>query len=102
MSVVSLLSQPNYLSHLIGISQITPYAQQAALLRRTFGDALGAEYERLVEVNTVDAFQGREANIGKRSLLFIVYANEHRVLTNPLVQSSSLVYEPQEVKELDS
>ena len=78
MSVVSLLSQPHYLSHLIGISQITPYAQQAALLRRTFGDALGAEYERLVEVNTVDAFQGREANIGKRSLLFIVYANKHR------------------------
>jgi senataxin len=43
--------------------QITPYAQQAALLRRTFSNCLGAGYERFVEVSSVDAFQGREANI---------------------------------------
>ena len=43
--------------------QITPYAQQAALLRRTFSNSLGAGYERFVEVSSVDAFQGREANI---------------------------------------
>ena len=42
---------------------ITPYAQQAALLRRTFSQALGYEYNQSVEVNTVDSFQGREANI---------------------------------------
>jgi hypothetical protein len=46
------------------VAVITPYAQQASLLRRCFGDALGPnQYERFVEVNTVDAFQGREASI---------------------------------------
>ncbi len=45
------------------VAIITPYSQQAALLRRTFANALGNGYERFVEVNTVDAFQGREANI---------------------------------------
>jgi senataxin len=45
------------------VSVITPYAQQAALLRRTFSQALGYEYHQSVEVNTVDSFQGREANI---------------------------------------
>ena len=44
--------------------QITPYAQQAALLRRTFENSLGGNYQQFVEINTVDAFQGREANIG--------------------------------------
>jgi superfamily I DNA and/or RNA helicase len=47
-------------------SQITPYAQQAALLRRTFSNGLGGDFERYVEINTVDAFQGREANIGEQ------------------------------------
>ncbi|KAL9184080.1 hypothetical protein ACHAXT_002166 [Thalassiosira profunda] len=45
------------------VAVITPYAQQAALLRRTFSNSLGADYERFVEVSSVDAFQGREANI---------------------------------------
>jgi len=45
------------------VAVITPYAQQAALLRRTFANSVGTDYERFVEVNTVDAFQGREANI---------------------------------------
>mmetsp|Transcript_13454 Transcript_13454/g.20101 ORF Transcript_13454/g.20101 Transcript_13454/m.20101 type:complete len:451 (+) Transcript_13454:3-1355(+) len=45
------------------VAVITPYAQQAALLRRTFANSIGTGYERFVEVNTVDAFQGREANI---------------------------------------
>uniref|UniRef100_A0A7S3QDL7 WW domain-containing protein n=1 Tax=Chaetoceros debilis TaxID=122233 RepID=A0A7S3QDL7_9STRA len=45
------------------VSVITPYAQQAALIRQTFAQALGSEYRQLVEVNTVDSFQGREANI---------------------------------------
>ena len=45
------------------VAVITPYAQQALLLRRLFSQHLGPEFQRLVEVNTVDAFQGREANI---------------------------------------
>lgn len=45
------------------IAIITPYAQQSRLLKQTFADAIGPEYERFVEVNTVDAFQGREASI---------------------------------------
>ena len=51
------------MKHTIHFFQITPYAQQANLLRRTFSNALGDTYERFVEVSSVDAFQGREANI---------------------------------------
>jgi len=53
----------NGLSTNTRVAVITPYSQQAALLRRTFSDSLGAGYERFVEVSSVDAFQGREANI---------------------------------------
>lgn len=42
---------------------ITPYAQQAALLRRIFSTDLGSEFERRVEINTIDSFQGREAKV---------------------------------------
>jgi senataxin len=42
---------------------ITPYAQQAALIRRIFSDYLKDRFESMVEVNTVDAFQGRESDI---------------------------------------
>lgn len=45
------------------VAVITPYSQQAALLRRTFSSGLGSEYERSVEISSVDAFQGREAHI---------------------------------------
>lgn len=45
------------------VAVITPYAQQAALLRRSFQDAMGPHFAQFVEINTVDAFQGREANI---------------------------------------
>ena len=45
------------------VAVITPYAQQSKLLRNLFSDALGPRYEDAVEVNTVDGFQGREANI---------------------------------------
>ena len=45
------------------VAVITPYSQQAALLRRTFSSGLGSEYERSVEISSVDAFQGREAGI---------------------------------------
>lgn len=45
------------------VAVITPYAQQANLLRRVFSKCLGPDYAKSVEINTVDAFQGREANI---------------------------------------
>lgn len=45
------------------VAVITPYAQQCKLLRMSFQDFLGPRFEDAVEVNTVDAFQGREANI---------------------------------------
>ena len=45
------------------VAVITPYSQQVSLLRRYFRDSLGENYAKLVEVNTVDAFQGREAKI---------------------------------------
>lgn len=45
------------------IAIITPYAQQSRLLKQTFADSIGPDFEKFVEVNTVDAFQGREANI---------------------------------------
>jgi AAA domain len=45
------------------IAVISPYAEQCKLLHRSFERALGPRYESVVEVNTVDAFQGREANI---------------------------------------
>jgi senataxin len=45
------------------VAVISPYAQQKKLLARYFEEFLGPQYQSLVEVNTVDAFQGREANI---------------------------------------
>lgn len=45
------------------VAVITPYAEQMYLLRRSFRDALGPEFARYVEINTVDGFQGRESNI---------------------------------------
>lgn len=45
------------------VAVITPYSQQANLLKRYFCDLLGDEFDKFVEVNTVDAFQGREAKI---------------------------------------
>lgn len=45
------------------LAVITPYSQQANVLRRQFENLLGRDFARYVEVNTVDAFQGREAKI---------------------------------------
>jgi senataxin len=39
------------------------YAQQANFLRNCFAEKLGPDYERHIEVNTVDGYQGREENI---------------------------------------
>jgi senataxin len=53
----------NGLSAQTRVAVITPYAQQANLLRNCFAEKLGPDYERHIEVNTVDGYQGREANI---------------------------------------
>ena len=45
------------------VAIISPYSQQVALLRRTFGVAFGDGFESRIEINTVDGFQGRESNI---------------------------------------
>jgi senataxin len=45
------------------VAVITPYAQQSKVLRQVFEAALGPRYADSVEINTVDAFQGREASI---------------------------------------
>ena len=45
------------------IAIITPYSQQIALIRRIFSQEIGPHFSDLVEINTVDAFQGRESNI---------------------------------------
>lgn len=51
------------LTHIGKVAVITPYSQQAELLRKIFYLHFGDEYTKRVEINTVDAFQGREANI---------------------------------------
>jgi senataxin len=45
------------------VAIITPYAQQASLIRRLFSEYLKGRFDMLVEINTVDAFQGRESDI---------------------------------------
>ena len=42
---------------------ITPYSQQVGVLRRCFTQGLGNDYQRKVEINSVDSFQGREASV---------------------------------------
>ncbi|KAL9184986.1 hypothetical protein ACHAXT_002763 [Thalassiosira profunda] len=45
------------------VAVITPYSQQSSLLHRLFKESYGESYPSRVEINTVDAFQGREAGI---------------------------------------
>ena len=59
----SLVKEAGHIRTQSRVCIITPYSQQAALLRRTFSQGLGHDYERVVEVNTVDSFQGREASV---------------------------------------
>ena len=59
----SLKEISNGLSAASRVAVITPYSQQASVLRRKFSNLLGENYTKFVEVNTVDAFQGREAKI---------------------------------------
>merc|ERR1719215_1174278 len=46
------------------VAVITPYSQQVTVLKRIFQNENGNKnYSSIVEINTVDAFQGREADI---------------------------------------
>jgi len=58
----NLMTNTQSLSNQTRISIITPYSQQMTLLKQTFSK-LESKYGRAVEINTVDAFQGRESNI---------------------------------------
>lgn len=53
------------------IAVITPYAQQSRLLQQTFADALGPSFEKFIEVNTVDAYQGREGKHVRGRVLYV-------------------------------
>mmetsp|Transcript_14860 Transcript_14860/g.42847 ORF Transcript_14860/g.42847 Transcript_14860/m.42847 type:complete len:1072 (-) Transcript_14860:2242-5457(-) len=59
----SLKKETNGVSSRSRVAVITPYAQQASALRRMFSQHLGPDFHKHVEINTVDAFQGREAPI---------------------------------------
>ncbi|KAL6754526.1 AAA domain-containing protein [Haematococcus lacustris] len=45
------------------VAVISPYKAQVKLLRDSFAAALGEEAAKLVDVNTIDGFQGREKDI---------------------------------------
>lgn len=45
------------------VAIITPYSQQVQLLRSTFEKKFGGVYVRMVDISTVDAYQGKEADI---------------------------------------
>ena len=59
----SLVHHVGHIASQSRVCIITPYSQQAALLRQIFIQGLGHEYQQRIEVNTVDSFQGREANV---------------------------------------
>ncbi len=59
---------------------ISPYKQQVKLLRDSFFAALGEEGARLVDINTVDGFQGREKDI-------ILFSCVRRVTSGELCQA---------------
>ncbi len=45
------------------VAIITPYMQQVFVIKRIFEDKYGLSYNRLVEISTVDAYQGKESEI---------------------------------------
>lgn len=47
----------------IKIAIITPYQQQVSLLRRIFQQRLGLSYTKVVDISTIDSFQGKESSI---------------------------------------
>ncbi|KAL4853029.1 putative helicase MAGATAMA 3 [Chlorella vulgaris] len=69
------------------VAVISPYKAQVSLLRRLFKAALGEEAAKLVDINTIDGFQGREKDVaffstvrsqrGSRGIGFV--ADERRI-----------------------
>ena len=57
----TLVTETRGLASKSRVAVITPYAQQAALLRRVFSQHFGEEYKKKVEINTVDAYQVRSS-----------------------------------------
>lgn len=60
LSLREIAKRSGMLKLLGRVAVITPYSQQSKLLTKFFHDALGSDSSQSVEVNTVDAFQGRE------------------------------------------
>ena len=59
----SLENETKGLSKKSKIAVITPYMQQVFVIKRLFEEKYGLSYTRCVDISTVDAFQGKEANI---------------------------------------
>ncbi|KAL3678344.1 hypothetical protein R1sor_021300 [Riccia sorocarpa] len=45
------------------VAVISPYKQQVKLIRELFRDSIGVEATKLIDINTVDGFQGREKDV---------------------------------------
>ncbi|KAI7846383.1 hypothetical protein COHA_000094 [Chlorella ohadii] len=73
------------------VAVISPYKAQVSLLRRLFKAALGDEAAKLVDINTIDGFQGREKDVaffstvrsqrGNKGIGFV--ADERRINGHP-------------------
>jgi senataxin len=59
----SLEHETNGISKKSKVAIITPYMQQVFVIKRLFEDRYGLSYNRMVDISTIDAFQGKEANI---------------------------------------
>lgn len=59
----SLDNETNGLSKKSKVAVITPYMQQVFVIKRLFEDKYGLSFNRFVDISTIDAFQGKEANI---------------------------------------
>eukprot|EP00980_Cylindrotheca_fusiformis_P023524 scaffold10571_cov154-Cylindrotheca_fusiformis.AAC.2 len=67
-----MAKQHGKLSFLGRVAVITPYSQQSKLLTELFDNAMGHDSSKFVEVNTVDAFQGREGRSPCRKNSFLL------------------------------
>ena len=47
----------------VRMAVITPYQQQVALIRKIFQDKYGLSYSKIVDISTIDSFQGKESSV---------------------------------------
>jgi len=84
----TMLREIRELSDGASVAIISPYKAQVSLLRELFTQALGKERAKMVDINTIDGFQGREkdvvifscvrtAGVHNRSIGFV--ADERRI-----------------------